>query len=351
MLGVFDALGDTFTHSIMAMDGNTSAILQVPHGVKVNLLTAPPKTAGPTYLLELYRTLRRAAPALLMTYNWGAMDALIAALVGRLCPIVHQEHGFGPDEAVRLKFRRVFARRIALKRIFKTLVVSKTLLDIALNQYRLPREKVTLIRNGVDTTRFSPHRDIELRHVLGAADDTLLCGYVGYLRPEKRLDFLIRAFAEAQIPNAKLVLVGEGCCRTKLESLSRALGVGDRIVFAGYAAGTARYYAAFDIFMMSSVTEQTPMSLLEAMASGLPALCTDVGDTAEMLESQNVPIVVPSTSFREYVKSLRMLAATPELRASLGTANRKRCELYYSQDRMARGFAAEWCAAVAHAPV
>jgi glycosyltransferase involved in cell wall biosynthesis len=259
--------------------------------------------------------------------------------------------GFGPDEAITLKSRRVLARRLALKRIFKTLVVSKTLLDIALNRYRLPREKVTLIRNGVDTRRFSPCRDIELRQVLGAADDTLLCGYVGYLRPEKRLDFLIRAFAEAQIPNARLVLVGEGCCRSELESLSRALGVGDRVVFTGYEAGTARYYAAFDLFLMSSVTEQMPMSLLEAMASGLPALCTNVGDTAEMLESQKAPTVVPSGSFPEYVTSLRILAAAPELRASLGAGNRRRCELSYSQDRMAREFAAEWCAAVARFPV
>jgi glycosyltransferase involved in cell wall biosynthesis len=203
-----------------------------------------------------------------------------------------------------------------------------------------------LIRNGVDVARFRPDRNPQLRTMLGAAEDDLLCGYVGHLRPEKQLDLLVRAFAEARIPNGRLALVGEGCCRTELERLSRDLGIADRIVFTGHAVDTIPYYAAFDIFLMSSLTEQMPMSLLEAMACGLPALCTDVGDTRDMLGGGGPPVVVPLGALAEYVNCLRNLTGHPELRASLGEGNRKRCEALFSQERMAREFAAEFCAAV-----
>jgi glycosyltransferase involved in cell wall biosynthesis len=97
--------------------------------------------------------------------------------------------------------------------------------------------------------------------------------------------------------------------------------------------------AAFDVFALSSASEQMPLALLEAMASGLPAVCTDVGDCREMLGGGGAPAVVPPGDEAAYAAALAALAARAELRAALGAANRARCVERYPADRMVRAYA------------
>jgi glycosyltransferase involved in cell wall biosynthesis len=107
------------------------------------------------------------------------------------------------------------------------------------------------------------------------------------------------------------------------------------------------YYQAFDVFVMSSVTEQMPMALLEAMACGLPAVCTDVGDTAQMLDTAAAPSLVPSSNLEAYTEALRAAAARPDWRMLAGTSNRARCVEHYSLDRMVQEYSALYRSAVA----
>ena len=121
----------------------------------------------------------------------------------------------------------------------------------------------------------------------------MVIGTVAALRAEKNIARLIRALARlpAAAP-ARLVIVGDGPERAALEALAVAEGVGGRVEFAGHCADPAPLYAGFDIFALSSDTEQMPLSVLEAMASGLPVAATDVGDVAAMLDAANRPYVV-----------------------------------------------------------
>jgi glycosyltransferase involved in cell wall biosynthesis len=105
------------------------------------------------------------------------------------------------------------------------------------------------------------------------------------------------------------------------------------VLFPG-AIDPAPWYRMFDLFVMSSLTEQMPLVLLEAMASGLPALCTDAGDSAWMLDSPDLPAIVPRGDLPAYVAALKRWAADPELRREAGRRNRLRCEREFSLARM-----------------
>ena len=348
---IINSLGPAFRHTILPMDRNSDAACRIAPGARVHFIMPPGRDSGRPYAMALHHTIRDIHPELLVGYNWGAMDAVLAAVVGRLCPVIQHEHGFGIDEAHALKFRRVLARRILLKAVHCTIVPSKVLYDIAITRYRLAAEKVRLIPNGVDTERFQPDRNPELRGQLGPGG--VLFGYVGQLRPEKNLGLLIQAFALANIESAKLVLIGDGPCRPELEHQARGLGVLGKVIFTGNVQDPVPYLGALDVFVMSSVSEQMPMSLLEAMACGLPALCTDVGDIREMLGEAGSPVVVPSENPGAYADAMRLLACNVETRAALGAGNRERCIARYSLEHMVRSYEDEYYAALGlpHAPM
>ena len=105
-------------------------------------------------------------------------------------------------------------------------------------------------------------------------------------------------------------------------------------MFTGAVAETRRHYRVIDVAALSSDTEQMPMTVLEAMASGLPCLTTSVGDCAEILAANGEPVVVPPGNEAAYISALRTLAANREERIRLGLANRERCREHYSLEKM-----------------
>jgi glycosyltransferase involved in cell wall biosynthesis len=335
---IINALGPAVTHTIIATDGRYDAADRLSPDGRVTLVPPPSGKGGLLYGLALRRTLAAIRPDLLLTYNWGAIDAVIGGVLGRVCPIVHAEDGFGTDEVVRLKRRRVWTRRIFLNAITRTVVPSTTLLHVAREQYRLPAHKVQYIPNGVDLRRFAPSGDRSWRAEQGIADEAVVFGFVGALRPEKRLDYLLKAFAQSRVANARLVIVGDGPCRTALEAEAADLALGESVVFAGPLLDPAAAYAAFDVFAMSSVTEQMPIVVLEAMATGLPVIGTDVGDTANMLGSTAADTVVHVDDMNAYVETIRRFARDRSLRDSVGARNRQRAEREFDLALMIRRY-------------
>jgi glycosyltransferase involved in cell wall biosynthesis len=303
------------------------------------------------YALALKAELQRLQPSLLATYNWGAIDAVLAARLGRICPVVHAEDGFGPDEAVSLKRRRVLARRFVLRNVFATVVPSRTLWSAAIHQYQLPESRVRLIRNGVDLARFRPNLNRSWRRARNIPDNDVLIGFVGALRPEKRLDHLLLAFSSVARRPARLAIVGDGPCRNQLGDLSRSLELADRVVFAGHMTDPAPAYASFDLFALSSVTEQMPISLLEAMATGTAAVCTDVGDVAEVIGDSPFPCVVPVDDLGAFKQALSTLVSDAWLRRRLGDHNRRRAEANFCERRMLAEYRQLYGSAIDRPPV
>src|SRR5262249_24540206 len=157
---------------------------------------------------------------------------------------------------------------------------------------------------------------------------TFTIGTVGGLRGEKDHAVLLAALAAMQRP-ARLLLVGDGPERGSLEARARDLGIAGRVQFAGSCADPAPHYRAMDLFALSSRTEQMPISLLEAMASGLPVASTDVGDVRAMLPPACRGALVPPGDAAALARVMDDLAADPQRRAREGAATRRRCEQRY----------------------
>ena len=251
------------------------------------------------------------------------------------CSMVHNECGFGPDEASKLKIRRVWTRRVALRRVFCTIVVSRALHRLARTRFLLSEGKLRFIQTGVDAQRFKPGRNQELRQQWGISDEAVVFGFAGGLRDEKNLQLLLKAFHHAALPrDAHLVLIGDGPDRSELEQVAGSLGIRERVSFRGHAADISQVMPAFDVFVMSSRTEQTPNALLEAMACGLPVIATNVGDCAALVGVAGASCIVDSDDHTAYAAALRRMAASKDLRRELGAINRNRAVTEFSSARM-----------------
>ncbi len=347
MASILNAIGDEFRHQIIAIDGNVDAAGALDPALGAEFHPAPARSGSLPAANAFRRAVRALRPDAVLTYNWGAIDASIGARLAG-CTVIHNECGFGADEAVTLKRRRVWTRRIILNTIFRTVVTSANMLRIARTQFRIPAAKAQLIRTGVDVERYRPGRNTEGRLSMGMSASEILFGYAGGLRPEKNLPLMIRALHEARIPNARLLLIGDGPRRGALEELTRQLGVAGQVIFAGHVSDPLPYLLMLDAFVMSSSTEQVSNALLEAMACGLPVVCTDVGDSRELLGPAGERFVVPPGDTGALTQALREVAANGERRVALGVANRERSVAEYGKDKMVREYAALFQAAVEH---
>ena len=277
-----NALGPGYRHVVMAMDNCFDAGAGLAPGVLWEPVSVPVVKGGALANRRLFRTiLRRLQPDLLLSYNWGAME-WAAANCPRVCPQVHVEDGFGPDEAQGQLPRRVWMRRVLLGlNGLQVVVASRHLERLARSTWKIPAHRVTFVRNGVevpDALRRPP--------ATAKADAVLRIGTVAGLRPEKNIARLIRAFAQIQKPYpSHLSIVGDGPLRADLQKLVCDLGLEDKVEFTGFLADPLSHLVTLDLFALSSDTEQLPLALLEAMAVGMPVVATRVGDVAEVLAS------------------------------------------------------------------
>ncbi len=312
--------GDSFEHSVFALDGCTDARRLVPPGVPLRISTPQFDKQRQIANIWTFRSILAAMPHdLLLTYNWGAVDWGLANRLGRRVRHIHMEDGFGPEEADRQLPRRVWYRRLALTGAHTVVVVpSQTLHRIATETWRLGAKRVRYIANGIDCNRFAP----AVRAGSGTAE-SIVVGTVATLRAEKNLGRLIDAvaIARAQLP-LRLIVVGDGPERAALEAQAGRLALGDAVVFAGATSSPEDFYRQMDVFALSSDTEQMPYSVLEAMACGLPVVATDVGDVRAMVAAENHPFIATARTPDAIAAALLALAGDRDLRLRVASANR-----------------------------
>ena len=335
----------SWKHAILALDGCTDARTLLAPELGVEILTAPLRAGTLRTTLALARFLRRLRPELLLTYNWGALDALLASRLAGPRAVVHHEDGFRPDEVAAFKRRRVWMRRLLLPGTRAVIVPSYRLETIARELWRLAPELVCRIPNGIRLADF-PARDgnAPRRAELGIPRGALVIGFVGHLRAEKNPVRMVQALEH--VP-AHLLMLGDGPERAAVERTARALGLGSRVHLVGHRAAPQDDYRAMDVFALSSDTEQMPVALLEAMASALPVASTDVGDVRRILPEEQAELVVPVAGGPAALsRALSRLAAEPALRTRLGNANRTRVEREFSFERMLAAYRAVYARAL-----
>jgi len=336
---IMNHLGRRYRNTVISLDGVTAAAEQIAVSTPAEVRAVAVDKRRPfKSFLDFRRVLADLRPDLLGTYNWGAIEWAAANRLWPICPHIHFESGFGRDEARRQYRRRVIARRLLLSNAQAVVVPSRTLEHIALNVWRLAPQQLRYIPDGIHAARF--YRSERLRSASEPRrKDIITIGTVAALRAEKNVGRLIEVFAQiADDRRLRLVIVGDGPERMRLENLAAARRLDDRITFLGHLPRPEEILPSFDIFGLSSDTEQIPNAVLEAMAAELPIAAVDVGDIRAMVAPSNLPYIVPAGRFDFFALALRQLAEDAALRDSIGAENRDRVQRHFDQERMFRDY-------------
>ncbi|MGX7925603.1 glycosyltransferase [Tsuneonella sp. HG094] len=337
---LMNAFGPGIEHAVVsAVPGETGAAAELDRGITVRWPKDFPSLKGrPTP-----GRLRRIAEAmrgydLVLTYNWGAMDAVLAnTLFGEMLalpPLIHHEDGFNDDERVKLKASRNWFRRIALGRARRLVVPSETLEEIALTAWAQPIGRVKLIRNGIDTAAFpstAPRPDAIPGLIKRPGEFWI--GTMAGLRAVKNLPALVRICAGLP-DHCHLVIVGEGPEREAIRAEAARLGVEHRVHLPGFVRDPQRYVGLFDVFSLSSHSEQFPLSLVEAMAAGRPVAAYGVGDVPLIVAEENRPFIVPPGDEAALTEAIASLVYDTERRSVLRKANRARARAEFDEAQM-----------------
>ena len=325
-----NALGSSYRHIVVAMDNCFDAGERLESGVHWEAMRLEVIKGGALANRGAFRALLfKLKPDLLLTYNWGAIE-WAAANFPRVVPHVHVEDGFGPEEASRQLLRRIWMRRVLLGfNAVPMVVASRNLQRIATGIWRLPPSRVKFVANGVDLPALTKNKTESWD-----VSKQLCIGTVAGLRPEKNIARLIRAFAQVRKTwSLNMIVVGDGPQRNELEALAKELGVEGEIEFTGYLADPTARLVDFDLFALSSDTEQTPIALLEAMAVGIPVVATRVGDVKDILSNVS-PESLSDADDAAFVSALSLVLQSQSKWPSWIEKGREKVTLTYSKTQM-----------------
>lgn len=202
------------------------------------------------------------------------------------------------------------------------------------------REKVEVVHEGVEIPPLPSAEDRrEARRRWNVPPDAPLLGCVGVLLPDKGQEWLIRALAalRGEFPSAQLLLAGDGPRRPSLENLTRELGLGEAVIFAGFVKDVETVYAALDVFLLPSFFEALNNSLLLAMAYETPSIAFNRGALGEIIVHEESGLLVSGPEVEEIRSAAARLLRDKDFARKLGQQGRKRVEDNFSADHMVEG--------------
>ena len=276
----------------------------------------------PATLPALLKVIDRKKIDILHLHGYGATTfGRLAGAIRRLPAIVH-EHANLTDTPW---FQKV--ADTALEPVTDiAIAVSQSTADFVIRARRIPPAKVKVVYLGVPLEEFSRPRSAEeiraAREELGIAPGDFAVGTVTRLHQSKGNAYLVDAakLVLEERPHARFFIVGEGPLREGLERQARALNLGDRFVFAGFARDVARVISAFDLSVFPSLWEGTPLTVFEALAMGKPIVATDADGLLDVLTHERDAIIVPKRDARALAKGVIRTIDEPDTRSRIGAA-------------------------------
>jgi glycosyltransferase involved in cell wall biosynthesis len=328
---------DLWVVSLTPLQGFASELKEA--GIPVLSLDIRRKQPDPRPLLRLARVIRRWRPHVVHSHMVHAnIFTRIVRLLAPVPVLVCTAHNI--EEASRQGSGRLgeLAYRITDFLCDITTQVSRAGVERYVRIGVVPRHKIRYIPNGVDTFRFKPDPDIRahVRTMLGVKDAFMWLA-VGRFQPQKDYPNLLQAFAQlvSQEREALLVIAGDGPLRPLMETLALDLGLKEQVKFLGLRRDVPDLMKAADAYVMSSAWEGMPMVLLEAAATGLPIVATNVGGNSEVVMDGQTGFLVPPKDPRALAEAMLRLMRLPyEIRQKMGQAGRARVEAQYALERV-----------------
>jgi sugar transferase (PEP-CTERM/EpsH1 system associated) len=335
---------ERYRHAVVCLTGYTTFADNIGRpDVELVALGKPPGLGLGTHV-KFWRTMRRLRPTVLHTYNLSALEYAFTGAMAGVPVRIHAEHGRDAADPHGLNPKHNFLRRRLVPFVDRFIPVSADL-DAWLDRVvRIPRAKTLFIKNGVDTDKFAPG---------GAAAtdspwsrDDIVIGTVARIQDVKNHRGLIDAFSRLRAdrpdlaPRLKLTIVGDGPLMAAVRRQVDELGLSDHVWLPGARKDIAALLHSFSVFALPSLAEGTPVSMLEAMACGLPVVASRVGGIPEVLDDGVQGLLVPVGDVDALAGAMARYAGDALLRAGHGRAGRARVEVAFSMHAMLHAYGA-----------
>lgn len=339
---------DRYRHAVVCLTDYTAFSKKIRDRDVALYSLHKPAGLGLSTHLKLWRLLRKLKPAILHTYNLAAIEYAFTATLAGVPIRIHAEHGRDASDPEGLNPKHNLLRRLLVPCIDRYVPVSGDLARWLQNVVGIPAAKVKLIHNGVDTGQFHPGSgrqadDIEPQP-MPFADTCFVIGTVGRIQDVKNHEGLIDAFIHLRgmLPadaGVRLAIVGDGPLMPRVKEKIAAAGLADCVWMPGARSDIAAIMRGFDLFVLPSLAEGTPVTVLEAMAAGLPVVATRVGGLPEVVEDNVTGLLVPPDDAHALATALHSFLACPEQARAAGAAGRLRVERHYSMHAMLDAYA------------
>ena len=289
---------------------------------------------------QIKQVIKQVNPDIVHTHGIAALQSVGPLYIfNRLPPLIHTFH-FGNYPHIERKY--LYMERLLARLATRLVAVSSSQRQAVIRHLYLNPEKVVTIFNGVPA---NPYRSCEKTRSLvreelkyGSQDIVIAC--IAVLSKQKGIRFLLDAFPEisAKHANARLMIVGGGPLADDLRQHTEALGIGDRVMFAGWRKDVHQLMSAIDIFALPSLWEGLPMVLLEAMSSGLPIVVTDVADNAVLIQNEVGGFVVNHSDSEALSVALSRMIDDMPFAKKMGEHARSRYEAEFTVDIMVENY-------------
>jgi sugar transferase (PEP-CTERM/EpsH1 system associated) len=337
----------SYRHTVVALDSVVPAFAQRVQRTDAQFI-ALNKPPGQTWLMypRLYRLFCELRPAVVHTRNLAALECQVPAWLAGVPLRIHGEHGRDVSDLDGTSLRYQWLRRAYRPFVHQYVALSQDLAGYLRDRVGIPDKRLTQIYNGVDISRF--HCAGSGRTVLVGCPFTdpslFVVGTVGRMQAVKAQTHLARAFIQvlqtdpALRSRLRLVMVGEGPLRAEAQALLASAGMADLAWLPGERADVPDVMRALDCFVLPSLAEGISNTILEAMASGLPVLATEVGGNAELVLTGETGTVVPAGDVEAMALALRDLVVDGRRSVALGQAGRARVERLFSLPAMVAAY-------------
>jgi glycosyltransferase involved in cell wall biosynthesis len=295
--------------------------------IEVNTVVCPPNSLWAW--IKLFRGVQ--ADVVVFIYGWIWALPWTASIGARLAGVpkrISIQHLITPADAnrgwVRGAIRKLFGPlnlKLSASLFQSTIAVSADLRNSLIRDFGYPERRVMTIHNGVSLTEFSPSakNGAELRNKLGLRSEDFVLVCTARLSEQKGIDVLLQGISRAMQKgvHSKCLIIGEGPLKEKLIEQARDLGISEHVYFEGFSDDVRPYLQASSAFILTSYREGLPISILEAMACGLPCIVTNVGGNSEAVTDMINGLVIPAGSPEAVANAIMYLASHVEERAQM----------------------------------
>ena len=332
---------EQYQHSIIALTEVGDFIKEIDKQIAIYALHKKKGSDLATHI-KLYHLLKEIKPTILHSYNLATLEyQWIASLLG-VSLQVHAEHGRDSYDAKGTVKRYQLLRKVMSYFVDHFICVSSDLHTWLKEDVAIDERKLLNIANGVDTDFYHPRcKNTKLR--AGFAGKFIF-GHVSRLHPIKNQEFMINAFYEAcQLDldfaeHCLLMLVGDGPDKQKLLQLVQARQLQQKVIFTGAQSNVRDYYSLFDVFVMTSIAEGIPMTLLESMSMKVPHLVTSVGGIKEVILNRITGEGVDNEEKSTFPQKMIALFRDKENLKKMANHSRQRVLTTYSQKNMVASY-------------